>query len=98
MPGTSLRRGLVVVLAAYAAGAAWYGLNIGLPPATPELTGASLIAFVLPTAAAFALWLFHTFEARRPLGSPEPGDDAATERILFRIVVFIASLHGLVLL
>jgi hypothetical protein len=100
MPDTSMLRGFVVVLAAYAAGAAWYWLNIGLAPATgsPEVTGGGLIAFVLPTAAAVVLWLFHTFESRRPLFSPEPGDRAATERILFRIIVFIASLHGLVLL
>jgi SdpI/YfhL protein family len=100
MPDTSLLRGLIVVLAAYAAGAAWYCLTIGLTPATgsPELTGGGLIAFLLPTAAAVVLWLFHTFELRRPLCSREPGDCAATERILFRIIVFIAGLHGLVLL
>ena len=34
MPDTPLLRGLIVVLAAYAAGAAWYWLTIGLPPAT----------------------------------------------------------------
>jgi uncharacterized membrane protein len=100
MPDPSLLRGLIVVLAAYAAGAAWYWLNVGLTPATgsPELTGGGLIAFVLPSTAAVVLWLFHTFESRRPLCSREPGDCAATERILFRIVVFIAGLHGLVLL
>ena len=100
MPDTPLLRGLIVVLAAYAAGAAWYWLNIGLPPATgsPELTGGGLIAFLLPTTAAVVLWLFHTFESRRPLCSAEPGDCAATERIVFRIIVFIAGLHGLVLL
>ena len=100
MPDTSLLRGFIVVLAAYAAGAAWYWLNIGLAPATgsPEVTGGGLIAFVLPTTAAVVLWMFHTFESRRPLFSPEPGDCAATERILFRIIVFIAGLHGLVLL
>lgn len=100
MPGTSLLRGLVVVFAAYAAGMAWYWLNIGLAPGdgSPELTGGGLIAFVLPTAAAVVLWLFHTFETRRPLCAPEPGDCAATEGILFRIIVFIAGLHGLVLL
>ena len=100
MPDTSLLRGLIVVFAAYAAGAVWYWLNIGLTPATgsPELTGGGLIAFVLPSAAAVVLWLFNTFESRRPLWSREPGDCAATERILFRIIVFIAGLHGLVLL
>jgi hypothetical protein len=100
MADTSLLRGPVVVLAAYAAGAAWYWLNGGLTPATasPELIGAGLIAFLLPTAAAVVLWTFHTFEVRRPLYMREPGDCAATERILFRIIVFIAGLHGLVML
>ena len=96
MADTSPLRGLAVVLAAYAAGAGWYALT----PATssPELTGGVLIAFMLPTAAAAVLWLLHTLEWRRPVCAPEPGDCAATERIVFRIIVFIAGLHGLVLL
>ena len=100
MPGTSLLRGFVVVLAAYAAGAAWYALNFWVPPAlrAEELSGGGLIAFMLPTLAAVVLYVVHTFEWRRPLWSREPGDCAATERILFRIIVFIAGLHGLVLL
>jgi hypothetical protein len=95
MPDTAQLRGLAVVLAAYAAGAAWYGFA----PVTrsPEFTGGVLIAFMLPTAAAVVLWLFHTLESRRPVCWREPGDCAATERIVFRIVVFIAGLHGLVL-
>jgi len=97
MPDTSLARGLIVVLASYAAGAAWYWLNSG-PTGSPELFGGGLIAFLLPTAAAVVLWSFHTVELRRPLYFREPGDCAATERILFRIVVFIAGLHGLVML
>ena len=96
MPDTSLARGLIVVLASYAAGAAWYWLNS--LTGSPELFGAGLIAFLLPTAAAVVLWSFHTVELRRPLYFREPGDCAATERILFRIVVFIAGLHGLVML
>jgi len=100
MPDRSLVRSLTVVLAAYAAGAAWYGLNFWVPPPTraEELSGGGLIAFMLPTAAAVVLWMFHTFESRRPLWSREPGDCAATERILFRIIMFIAGLHALVLL
>jgi hypothetical protein len=93
-------RGLLVVLAGYAAGAAWYWLTFGLAPAagSEKLTGGVLIAFVLPTAAAVLLWLFYAIEARRPVCIREPDDCAATERILFRILVFIAGLHGLVLL
>jgi len=100
MPGTLLSRGAIVVLVAYAAGGAWYGLNVWVPrtAGADELSGGGLIAFVLPTLAAVVLWLFHTFESRRPLWSREPGDCAATERILFRIIVFIAGLQGLVLL
>jgi hypothetical protein len=100
MPETSLLRGLVVVLGAYVAGASWYWLNIGPTPAagSPEVTGGGLIAFVLPTAAAVVLWMFHTFESRRPLWAREPGDGAATERVLFRIIMFIAGLHGLILM
>ena len=99
MPDTSMLRGIIVVVAAYAAGASWYWLNFWASPthAFEEVNGGGLIAFVLPTAAAVVLWLFHTFESRRPLWSREPGDCAATERILFRIVMFIAGLHGLVL-
>ena len=33
-----------------------------------------------------------------PVCEREPGDCAATERILFRIIVFIGALHGLVML
>ena len=100
MPDTPMSRGLAVVLATYAAGAAWYWLNLGVPRATgsAELTGAVLIAFMLPTAAAVLLWSFHAIETRRPICVREPGDCAATERILVRILVFIAGLHGLVLL
>jgi len=99
MPDTSLLRGLIVVLATYAAGAAWYMLNAWMPatPRADEVYGAGLIAFTLPTAAAFVLLLFDTFESRRPLWSREPGDRVATERIVFRIIMFIAGLHGLVL-
>ena len=57
-----------------------------------------LIAFLLPTAAAVLLWLFHAIELRRPVCVREPGDCAATERILFRLIVFIGVLHGLVVL
>lgn len=100
MTGVSQRRGVLVVLAGYTASAAWYALNAGLPRSdgAGELHGAGLIAFVLPTTAAVLLWLFHVVEARRPVCVREPDDCAATERILFRILVFIASLHGLVLL
>jgi uncharacterized membrane protein len=100
MDGPSPRRGLLVVLAGYAAGAAWYWLNLGLPRTADGdvVAGASLIAFVLPTAAAVVCWLFHAIEVRRPVCPREPDDCAATERILFRILVFIAGLHGLVLL
>jgi SdpI/YfhL protein family len=100
MDGTSQVRGFLVVLAGYIASAAWYWLNLGVPRTTgsEELTGGVLIAFVLPTTAAVLLWLFHAIEARRPVCVREPDDCAATERILFRILVFIAALHGLVLL
>ena len=100
MTGVSPLRGVLVVLAGYIASAAWYASNAALPPsdADAQLHGAGLIAFVLPTTAAVLLWLFHVVEARRPVCVREPDDCAATERILFRILVFIASLHGLVLL
>jgi hypothetical protein len=100
MSNTSLLRDLAVVLAAYTAGAAWYWLNLGVPRAagSEELNGGVLIAFLLPTTAAVVLWLFHAIETRRPVCVREPGDDAATERILFRINVFIVGLHVLVLL
>ena len=100
MLGAPQPAAFAIVLAAYAAGAAWFWLNPGLPRLTPstELTGRPLIAFVLPTAAAVLLWLFHAVESRRPVCAREPGDAAATERILLRILVFIAGLHGLVIL
>ena len=100
MTGVSQLRGVLVVLAGYIASAAWYALNAGLrrSDGDGQLHGAGLIAFVLPTTAAVLLWLFHVVEARRPVCVREPDDCAATERILFRILVFIASLHGLVLL
>jgi uncharacterized membrane protein len=57
-----------------------------------------LIAFLLPTAAAVLLWLFHAIEVRRPVCVREPDDCAATERIIFRFIVFLQALHGLVVL
>lgn len=100
MPRTPQWTAFAVVLVAYATGAAWFWLNPGLPRLTPsaELTGRPLIAFVLPTAAAVLLWLFHAVESRPPAGSREPGDAAATERILLRVLFFICGLHGLVML
>jgi hypothetical protein len=98
MPSTSRWRAFTVILAGYAAGAAWFWRDRGLPRATAsmELTSRVLIAFVLPTAAAVLLWLFHAIESRRPVCAREPGDCAATERIIFRFLVFIVALHGLV--
>ncbi len=89
---------VTVVLAEYAAGAAWFSLGPAVPHASAsrELSERLLIAFLLPTAAAVLLWLFHAIETRRPLGAREPGDSAATERIIFRFIVFIGALHGLV--
>ena len=91
--------GLPVVVAAYAAGSLWLWLQPRFPPLTPStgLTGRSLIAFLLPTAAAVLLWVFHIVESRRPVCIREPGDIAATERIVLRFVVFICGLHALVL-
>ena len=65
---------------------------------SPELTTRILIAFLLPTAAAVLLWLFHVIESRRPVVVREPGDCAATERIIFRFIVFIGALQALLLL
>jgi hypothetical protein len=94
---TSRARGLTVVLAGYAAGAAWFWLDPRLARVT-ELPNLVLIAFLLPTAAAVLLWLFHAIELHRPVCAREPGDCAATERVLFRIILFIGGLHGLVML
>lgn len=94
------RRGMTVVLAGYAAGAAWLALH----PAGATATGSAdpptrlLIAFLLPTTAAVFLWLFSALEARRPPGVREPGDCAATERILLRFVAFAGALHILLVL
>src|SRR5262245_56212015 len=100
MPIASNVRGVMVVLAAYAAGAAWFWLDQRplWAGASQELNTRMLIAFLLPTAAAVLLWSFHVIESRRPVVVREPGDGAATERILFRCVVFICALHVLVLL
>ena len=84
MHGPSLGRGFSVILAGYAAGAAWFWLDADLPRVTP-LPSRVLIAFLLPTAAAVLLWLFHAIELHRPVCVREPGDCAATERIIFRI-------------
>jgi len=100
MHSTSNFRGSAVIAAAYAAGAAWFGLDPGMSSVTPstELPNPVLIAFLLPTAAAVLLWVFNAVECARPVCAREPGDCAATERILFRFVVFIGALHGLVIL
>lgn len=96
----SLRLGVPAIVAGYAAGAAWFALHPGLPAATgsTELAPRLLIAFLLPTAAGMLLWMFRAIELRRPTCQPEPGDCAATERILLRFVIFISALHGLVIL
>ena len=100
MRGMARLRCGMVVLAGYAAGAAWLWLDLVLPRATDpaELNGRGLIAFVLPSTAAVLLWLFHAVELHRPVCAREPGDCAATERIIFRFIVFIVALHGLVIL
>jgi immunity protein, SdpI family len=100
MPGRSLVRGVTVILAAYAAGAAWFWLDAarGRVTASTPLPSRVLIAFLLPTTAAVVLWLFHAIELHRPVCAREPADCASTERILFRVIVFIGALHGLVVL
>ena len=85
--------GLPVVAAAYAAGCLWFWL---LTPSA-GMTGRPLIAFLLPTAAAVLLWVFHTVESRRPVCVREPGDIATTEGIVLRVIVFICGLHALVM-
>lgn len=100
MPSLSRLRGFTVILAGYAAGAAWFWHALGQSPvaASTELPGRAFNAFLLPTAAAVLLWSFHVIELRRAVCEREPGDCAATERILFRFIVFICGLHGLVML
>ena len=56
----------------------------------PQLPGRPLIAFVLPTAAAVLLWVLHAVESDRPVCVWEPGDGAATERIVW-FLVFIGG-------
>jgi len=96
MHSTALSRSFTVTLAGYAAGAAW--LFVPQIASSGKLPNLILIAFLLPTTAAVLLWLFYAIESRRPVCAREPGDSAATERILLRIIVFICGLHGLVLL
>lgn len=100
MHSTSRLRGCTVILVGYAAGAAWFWHAIRQSPmsASTELPRFAFIALLLPTAAAVLLWSFHAIELRRAVSEREPGDCAATERILFRFVVFICGLHGLVML
>src|SRR5262245_10834691 len=96
MHSTALARSFTVTLAGFAAGAAW--LFLAQVESSAKLPNLILIAFLLPTTAAVLLWLFYAIESRRPVCAREPGDSAATERILLRIIVFICGLHGLVLL
>lgn len=93
------RRGMSVIVGGYAAGSAWFTLHPGLPAVTTstELAARALIAFLLPTTAAVLLWLFRAIELQRPPSVRKPGDCAATERIVWRFVVFIGALHGLVI-
>lgn len=104
MHGTSSHGlGTSIIVVAYAAGFAWLGLHPGLP-GLPAVTGSGelanrvLVAFLLPTAAAVLLWLFRTIELRRPVCVREPGDSAATERVVLQFVIFIGALHVLVIL
>ena len=92
-------RDVAVILAGYAAGASWFWLTLAGPRSTEVALGNRvLIAFLLPTTAAVLLWLFHAIEWRRPVCAREPEDCVATERIIFRFIVFIGVLHGLVVL
>jgi uncharacterized membrane protein len=100
MDRTSYRRAIFVIVVGYAAGCVWFGLPAN-PPAVSQpmaLTTRALIAFLLPTAAAVLLWLFRVIEVRRPVCAREPGDCAATARIVVQFVIFIEALHGLVIL
>ena len=99
MRGVPRSREVAITLAGYAAGAAWFWLDPGVPRVTAtDPTGGVLIPFLLPTAAAVLLWSFHAIESQRLVITHEPGDCAATERIVFRLIAFVAGLHGLVLL
>jgi hypothetical protein len=100
MDRASQWRAATVIIAAYAAGAAWLWLGTGGQRVTEAIgfSNSLLIAFLLPTAAVIVLWLFQVVESRRPVCRREPGDGAATERILLRLIAFIGGLHGLILL
>lgn len=97
MHRTSQSHAILAVLGWYVAAAAWLSFEPGVRHVL-ELSNRLLIAFLLPTTAAVLLWLFHTLESKRPLGVREPGDGAAAARVLFHCIVFIGSMHGLVLL
>jgi hypothetical protein len=100
MRGSAQRRGIAVVVGAYAAGSVWFGLQPGLAAenASSYLAARVFIAFLLPTTAAVLLWLFSAISSRQSAWGADPAECAATERILVRCIIFVGALQGLIIL
>src|SRR5262245_45267582 len=58
----------------------------------------ALIAFLLPTAAVAIFVLLRLLAARDPLGGRHDVTSSAYDAIVFRVVLFVGALHGVVLI
>ena len=85
-------RAIVTVAALYGMGALAYAW---LPPWTDAR---AFIAFLLPTAGAGIYILMRALYAHDPIRSDNGGFAATYDAILFWVLLFIAGLHGTILL
>lgn len=92
------RRNLIVIALGFLAGLAVYPkLPLDVIPFTGTMPGRLMVAFLLPTTAA----VMYALMQRIWVGDLVRGDDRTFEEvyeaIVFRVVLFVIALHGLVL-
>jgi uncharacterized membrane protein len=90
-------RSMACIIAAYGVSIPVYARLSSETPAAGAIVGRGLITFLLPTAALLICLLLHVLWRRDTLQQRDPALDATYHAIVFRIVLLIVGMHGLVL-
>lgn len=92
------RRSLIVIALGFMAGLAAYPkLSERIIPFAGILPGRVMIAFLLPTTAAILYALLQWIWARDVVRGGDRTFEKVYDAIVFRVVLFVIALHGLVL-
>jgi uncharacterized membrane protein len=88
---------LACIMAAYGISVPVYTKLLAAPLVRDQVVGGSMIAFLLPTAALLIGLLLQVLWRRDTIQQRDPSLDATYHAIVFRIVLLMLGLHGLVL-